>query len=305
MEIAVLIPCYNEEISIGNVIDDFRKKLPKAKIYVYDNNSTDKTSQIAREKGVIVNFEEKKGKGNVVRKMFRDIEADIFIMVDGDNTYPAKFIHQLIKPIVNLDADMVVGDRLSNGTYKIENKRRFHNFGNNLVKILINRLFKADLRDIMSGYRVFNRKFVKNITIRSNGFEIETEMTLYALDKYFRIKEIEIDYYDRAEGSKSKLNTLSDGFSVLKTIIWIFKDYKPLVFFSYLSLFFFLFSLIMGIPVIVEFSLTGFISKMPSAILSTGLMLLSILSLFSGFILDTIAKNHKEIYLSLMKIKKQ
>lgn len=200
-KIAVLIPCYNEEITIEKVIKDFRKELPNADIYVYDNNSKDKTTEIAKENGAIVKHEYRQGKGNVVRSMFRDIEADIYVMVDGDDTYPAEEVHKLIAPIKSGEADMVIGDRLSNGTYQNENKRHFHEFGNNLVKNSINKLFKSKLRDIMTGYRVFNKFFVKNMPVMSPGFEIETEMTLHALDKRFLIKEIPIIYRDRPEGS--------------------------------------------------------------------------------------------------------
>ncbi len=294
--IAILIPCYNEALTIAKVIQNFRQELPEAKIYVYDNNSSDNTVLIAKEHGAIVKKEYRQGKGNVVRSMFRDIEADIYIMVDGDDTYPAEFVHTIIAPIINQEADIVIGDRHSNGTYKDENSRPLHNFGNNLVKNLINKLFNSNLKDIMSGYRAFNKKFVKNMPVNSKGFEIETEMTLHTLDKNFLIKEIPIEYRDRPEGSFSKLNTFSDGTRVLKTIFWVFKDYKPLAFFTILSTLFFILSLIVGIPVIAEFIATSFITKIPSAILSVGLMMVAVLSLFSGFILDTIVKQHRESY---------
>jgi len=295
-DIAILIPCYNEELTIVKVIQDFRKELPEAKIYVYDNNSSDDTALIAEEHGAIVKQEYRQGKGNVVRSMFRDIEADIYIMIDGDDTYPAEFVHKIIEPIINQKADIVIGDRHSNGTYKDENSRPLHNFGNNLVKNLINKLFNSNLKDIMSGYRAFNKNFVKNMPVNSKGFEIETEMTLHTLDKNFLIKEIPIEYRDRPEGSFSKLNTFSDGTRVLKTIFWVFKDYKPLAFFTILSTLFFILSLLVGIPVIAEFITTSFITKIPSAILSVGLMMVAVLSLFSGFILDTIVKQHRESY---------
>ena len=217
--VAILIPCYNEELTIGRVINDLKVELPSALIYVYDNNSTDDTFQIAQECGAIVKKEYRQGKGNVVRSMFRDIEADVYVIIDGDDTYPATNIHSLIKPIIDLEADMVVGDRLSAGHYKNENKRIFHNFGNDLVRIIINKLFNANLKDIMSGYRVFSRKFVKTIPISSCGFEVETEITLHSLDKRFLIKEISIEYRDRPEGSFSKLSTVSDGIKVLKMSI--------------------------------------------------------------------------------------
>ncbi len=294
--ISVLIPCYNEELTIKKVINDVKKELPKAEIFVYDNNSTDKTYDIAKQQNVNVKKESRQGKGNVLRSMFQDINSDIYVLIDGDDTYPFDSIHKLLKPIISNEADMVLGDRHSNGSYKKENKRDFHNFGNKLVKNIINKLYKSDLNDIMSGFRVFNKKFVKNISINSEGFEIETEITLHALDKRFHIKEIEIDYKDRPEGSFSKLDTFSDGFRVLKTIFWLFKDYKPLTFFTYLSSIFFILSLIVGIPVIIEFVETSLVHKIPSAILSVGLMIISILSLSSGFILDTIVKYHKDNY---------
>lgn len=296
MKTAVLIPCYNEELTIKKVIEDFKKELPDAEIYVYDNNSTDDTSKIAKECGAIVKKEYRQGKGNVIRSMFRDVDADVYVMIDGDDTYPAEFVHKLITPIKSGEADVVIGDRLSNGRYEQENKRPLHNFGNNLVKNLINKMFKTELKDIMSGYRVFSKKFVKNIPVLSSGFEVETEMTLHTLDKKFLIKEIPIEYRDRPEGSFSKLDTYSDGLLILKTIFWVFKDYRPLAFFSILALFFFFLGLVAGIPVLVEFIQTAYIHKVPSAILAVGLMLISILSLFSGFILDTIVKQHREEY---------
>ncbi|MFO2550012.1 glycosyltransferase family 2 protein [Alicyclobacillus cycloheptanicus] len=293
---AVLIPCYNEEATIAKVVQDFRRELPTADIYVYDNNSKDDTVRIAAENGAIVRREHRQGKGNVVRTMFRDVDADIYVMVDGDDTYPAEFVHELIECVENDGVDMAIGDRLSNGSYSQENKRPMHDAGNRLVRGLINRLFRAQLCDIMSGYRVFNRRFVKNMPVLSEGFEIETEMTLHALDKRFSIREIPIDYRDRPEGSVSKLNTWSDGFRVLKTVFWIFKDYKPLAFFACWALLFLLAGLAVGIPVISEFILTHRINKMPSAILAVGLILLATNALTCGFILDTIVKQHKDMY---------
>lgn len=295
-KIAVLIPCYNEELTIEKVIKDFRKELPEADIYVYNNNSKDKTKEIAIKNGAIVVDEYKQGKGNVVRSQFRDIEADIYVMVDGDDTYPAEFVHQLIEPVRNGQADMTIGDRLSNGTYQKENKRPFHEFGNNLVKKAINVLFDTKLKDIMTGYREFNKRFVKNMPVLSPKFEIETEMSLYALDKKYIIKEIPIVYRDRPEGSSSKLNTVGDGIKVVKTIARMFKDYKPFKFFGLIALILFIIGLAIGIPVLVEFFKTAYITKVPSAILATGFMGLAAVSLQCGIVLDTITRQHKEDY---------
>lgn len=295
-KIAVLIPCYNEELTIEKVIKDFRKELPEADIYVYNNNSKDRTKEIAIKNGAIVVDEYKQGKGNVVRSQFRDIEADIYVMVDGDDTYPAEFVHQLIEPVRNGQADMTIGDRLSNGTYQKENKRPFHEFGNNLVKKAINVLFDTKLKDIMTGYRVFNKRFVKNMPVLSPKFEIETEMSLYALDKKYIIKEIPIVYRDGPEGSSSKLNTVGDGIKVVKTIARMFKDYKPFKFFGLIALILFIIGLAIGIPVLVEFFKTAYITKVPSAILATGFMGLAAVSLQCGIVLDTITRQHKEDY---------
>lgn len=295
-KIAVLIPCYNEEATISKVISDFQRELPQADIYVYDNNSTDKTYELAIQGGAIVKKEPRQGKGNVIRQMFFDIEADYYLMVDGDDTYPAEYVHELLKRLRSGEADMVIGDRLSNGTYFEENKRPFHDFGNNLVKNSITRLYKTKIRDVMTGYRGFNRIFVKSFPVMSTGFQIETEFTIHALDKKFKLVEIPIEYRDRPEGSESKLNTFSDGFKVIMMIIKMFKDYKPLFFFGIWTIFFLVLGLLFGIPVIREFMLTGLISKIPSAILSTGLMTLSSLSLVTGLILDTVVTNTKKEY---------
>ena len=295
-KIAVLIPCYNEEVTIEKVIKDFKKELPEADIYVYDNNSKDKTAEIAKKNGAIVKHEYRQGKGNVVRSMFRDIEADIYVMVDGDDTYPANEVHKLIKPIEDGKADMAIGDRLTNGTYKNENKRHFHEFGNNLVKKSINKLFKTDLKDIMTGYRAFNKVFVKNMPVLSPGFEIETEMSLHALDKKFIIKEIPIVYRDRPEGSVSKLNTVGDGIKVVKTIIKMYKDFRPRHFFWLIALIMAIIGLIIGLPVFIEFYNTSYITKIPSAILATGIMIFALIIAQCGVILDTVVKQHREKY---------
>ena len=285
-EIAVLIPCYNEALTVGKVVDDFKKELPQAKIYVYDNNSKDDTYAIAKQHGAIVRYEPNQGKGNVVRSMFREIEADYYVLVDGDDTYPAEDVHAMLEEMVKYNADMIVGDRLSNGTYGSENKRNFHGFGNNLVRSLINRLFKGNVTDIMTGYRIFSKRFVKVFPLMSNGFEIETEMTIFALANKCKIRSVDITYRDRPEGSFSKLNTFSDGFKVLLTIFNLLKAYKPLLFFSLVGVAFVVFGVIVGIPVIVEFNLTHFVSKLPSAVLAASLMVIAVLLVVTGLILD-------------------
>lgn len=285
-EIAVLIPCYNEALTVGKVVDDFKKELPQAKIYVYDNKSKDDTYAIAKQHGAIVRYEPNQGKGNVVRSMFREIEADYYVLVDGDDTYPAEDVHAMLEEMVKYNADMIVGDRLSNGTYGSENKRNFHGFGNNLVRSLINRLFKGNVTDIMTGYRIFSKRFVKVFPLMSNGFEIETEMTIFALANKCKIRSVDITYRDRPEGSFSKLNTFSDGFKVLLTIFNLLKAYKPLLFFSLVGVAFVVFGVIVGIPVIVEFNLTHFVSKLPSAVLAASLMIIAVLLVVTGLILD-------------------
>ena len=294
-KIAVLIPCYNEELTIKKVVTDYKRELPTAEVYVYNNNSTDNSEKIAKEAGAIVINEYRQGKGNVIRSMFEQIDADYYLLVDGDDTYPAEKAQELIKAVKN-GADMAVGDRLSNGKYSKENKRKFHNLGNKLVKNTINILFNTKLKDIMSGYRAFNRKFVKNFPVLTKKFEVETEMTLHALDKNFIIKEIPIEYRDRPRGSSSKVNTISDGIKVLKTIVAMFKDYKPLKFFGIISFVLFALGLIIGIPVIVEFILTKYVSKVPSAVLATGLELIAFISAQCGIILNTSVKKNRELY---------
>ena len=295
-KIAVLIPCYNEELTIEKVVKDFQKELPDADIYVYDNNSKDKTAEIAKNAGAIVRKEIRQGKGNVVRTMFREIDADIYVMVDGDDTYPAEFVHQLIEPIRNDEADMTIGDRLSNGTYQQQIKKNFHEFGNNLVRKSINILFNNKLKDIMTGYRAFSKTFVKNMPVLSPNFELETEMTLFALDKKFRLKEIPIVFRERADGSESKINTFSDGIKVIKTIIKMFKDHKPLKFFTIIFAILLIIGIIIGLPVIIEFCKTGYITKMPSAVLATGIITLAVICEQCGIILHTIVKQHRENY---------
>lgn len=294
--VALLIPCYNEEVTIAKVIDDFRKTLPCAAIYVYDNNSNDRTAEIAREHGAIVRKEIRQGKGNVVRQMLRDIDADYYVMVDGDDTYPAEMAVDLLAPLVERDADMVVGDRLSNGTYGEENDRAFHGFGNNLVKRLIKWLYGFEYSDVMTGYRAFNRVFAETMPVLSPGFEIETELSIHAVDKGWRIVEIPIVYRDRPEGSESKLSTFSDGWKVLKTIMSLFKDYRPMALFGWVALLFVGFGLVVGVPVVVEFINTGLVPRFPSAMLAVGLVFTGLLSLACGFVLDTVVKGNRKQY---------
>ncbi|HEM5142595.1 TPA: glycosyltransferase [Streptococcus suis] len=295
-KIAVLLPAYNEEVTIVKVIEDFKKALPDADIYVYDNNSKDRTNELAREAGAIVRFEPRQGKGNVVRSMFREIDADFYIMADADDTYPAAEVEALLQPLRDGLADMTIGDRLSNGTYAEENKRGFHGFGNNLVRMLVNKLYRGNYNDIMTGYRGFNRLFVKTFPVLSPGFEIETELSIHSLDKRFKLVEVPITYKDRPEGSESKLSTFSDGFKVLRMIFNLFKDYKPLIFFTILTIVCFILGLIVGLPVIGEFAKIGMINKLPSAVLATGFMILSALSFVAGFILDTVVRQQRMQY---------
>ncbi len=296
MKVAVLIPCYNEALTVERVVTAFRQSLPDADIYVYDNNSTDGTAALAKDAGAIVRPERQQGKGYVVRTMFAEIDADAFLMVDGDDTYPAEAAEALVGPVLDGRADMVVGDRLSNGTYGAENKRAFHNFGNGLVRGCINALFHANITDVMSGYRAFSKRFVKNFPVMSGGFEIETELTLHALDKRFAVEQVEIDYRDRPEGSFSKLNTVKDGARVMKTLFTIFKDYRPFTFFSLLAFLFFLLGLAAGVPVLVEFARTAFIKHVPLAILASALEIMALLSFTCGMMLDTIVKADKRNY---------
>lgn len=295
-KVAILIPCYNEALTIEKVITDFQNELPEADIYVYDNNSTDSTYDIATRSGAIVRKEPRQGKGNVIRQMFLEIEADYYLMVDGDDTYPVEYCHELLRPLQDNMADMTIGDRLSNGTYSEENKRPFHDFGNNLVKNSINYLYKSEIKDVMTGYRGFTRSFVKSFPVMSSGFQIETEFTIHALDKRFRLVEVPVQYRDRPEGSESKLNTISDGMKVISTIVKMFKDYKPLLFFLLFSLVFFILGLVIGVPVVIEFTQTGLVEKIPSAVLASSLMILAVLSFVTGMILDTVVSNAKKEY---------
>lgn len=298
-KIAILIPCYNEELTIEKVVKDCKNKLPEAFIYVYDNNSKDNTAAIASKAGAIVVPERNQGKGNVVRSMFRDIDADIYVMIDGDDTYPIDEINKLIDEVKN-GADMVIGDRLSS-TYYTENKRPFHNFGNDLVRWLVNTIFKSNITDIMTGYRAFSKKFVKTISVMSPGFQIETELTITALQYRYNIVSVPIQYRDRPDGSFSKLNTYSDGIKVLLTLFDMAKDYRPLFFFSIIGFITFVIGLVVGIPVIHEFNLTHYITKVPSAILASSLMIITLLLVSLGLILDhqsNIDKKNHELYVN-------
>lgn len=302
--IAILIPCYNESKTIEKVIKDYQKVLPEAEIYVYDNNSSDNTDKIAKKAGAIVKYEYRQGKGNVIRSMFKGIEADCYLMIDGDDTYPAENAKEMCNYILEGKADMVIGDRLSS-TYFQENKRPFHNLGNVLVRGLINCLFKSNVRDIMTGYRAFSYEFVKTFPVLSKGFEIETEMTIHALDKNFLLKEIPVEYRDRPEGSVSKLNTFSDGFKVLKTIGRLFKEYKPTIFFSIISLIFLIVSLIFGIPVFTEYFKTGLVPRYPTLIFSGFMLVIAILMFICGIILEVVVKKHRQLFeLFYINIKK-
>lgn len=293
MKTAVLIPCYNEAKTIGRVVADFKEKMPHADIYVYDNNSTDNTAELAEQAGAIVRYEHKQGKGNVVRTMFREVDADCYVMVDGDDTYPADFGPRLEQLVLSGKADMAVGDRLSS-TYFTENKRPFHNFGNVLVRRMINFLFRAKLNDIMTGARAFSKDFVKSFPVISKGFEIETEMTIFALDNNFAIKEVPIAYQDRPQGSESKLNTYSDGLKVLKTIVNLFKDTKPLAFFSILSLILLLISFGFFLPILIQFVQTGIVDKFPTLIVISALTVIALLNFFCGVILSLLKKQHRQ-----------
>lgn len=294
-KIAVLIPCYNESITIEKVVKDYKNALPEADIYVYDNNSNDGTDRIAREAGAIVRYEYRQGKGNVIRSMFRDIEADCYIMIDGDDTYPAEHARQMADLVLKKGVDMVIGDRLSS-TYFTENKRPFHNTGNRLVRGLINRLFHSNVKDIMTGYRAFSRLFVKSFPVLSKGFEIETEMTIHALDKNFLLEEIPVTYRDRPEGSESKLNTVGDGIKVLKTIAGLFRDYKPFVFFGSISAICIILSLILFLPVLFEYFESGLVLRFPTLIVSGVCFTIGILLWICGIILQSIVKKHRFLY---------
>ena len=293
--IAVLIPCYNESLTIKKVVEDYKAALPEADIYVYDNNSTDHADEIARKAGAIVRYEYRQGKGNVIRSMFRDIDADCYLMIDGDDTYPAENAREMVDLVLNKGVDMVVGDRLSS-TYFTENKRPFHNSGNRVVRYLINKLFHNDIRDIMTVYRAFSPLFVKSFPVLSKGFEIETEMTIHAVDKNFLIEELPVSYRDRPAGSQSKLNTFSDGFKVLKTIASLFKEYKPFHFFSLVAVLMWILAILLFIPVLLEYFETGLVMKFPTEIVCGVIATIGTLMWICGVILDVIVKKHRQLY---------
>jgi len=294
-KIAVLIPCYNEEKTIEKVVRDWKKELPEAVIYVYDNNSKDRTVELAEKTGAVVRHEYAQGKGNVIRRMFREIDAECYIMVDGDDTYPAEYGKQMAELVLQKKTDMMVGDRLSS-TYFEENKRPFHNFGNSLVRGSINHLFHTNIRDIMTGYRAFSFLFAKSFPVLSKGFEIETEMTIHAVEKNMRIENVIIEYRDRPSGSESKLNTYSDGLKVLKTIGRLYKNYRPIGFFGGVSLMLILISAVMFIPVLFDFLHTGMVPHFPTLIVSGFIALAAIISFFSGLILATIVEKDRQAY---------
>lgn len=291
-KIAVLIPCYNEEKTIAKVVKDAKAALPEAVIYVYDNNSADRTVELAREAGAVIRHEYMQGKGNVIRRMFREVEARCYIMVDGDDTYPMEFAPEMVDKVLHHNADMVVGDRLSS-TYFSENKRPFHNMGNSLVRASINRLFQCDIKDIMTGFRAFSYGFVKTFPILSKGFEIETEMTIHAVYNQLQIDNVVVDYRDRPEGSVSKLNTYADGFKVLGTIFRLYRDYKPFGFFSLFALLLALVSVLFFIPVLAEYFATGLVLKFPTLIVCCFVMLAAIQSFFAGLMLSNSAQKNR------------
>lgn len=292
--IAILIPCYNESQTIAKVVKDFRQQLPSADIYVYDNNSTDETAEIARQLGAIVRYEERQGKGNVVRRMFNDIDADCYLMVDGDDTYSAEHAQKLCSYILDEDYDMVIGDRLSS-TYFQENKRPFHDIGNRLVRFSINQIFHSNIMDIMTGYRALSRKMVKMVPLMSEGFEIETEMTINVLDNHLRIKQIPIQYRDRPEGSVSKLNTISDGIKIIGTIFRLFRDYKPLLFFSSAAAILTLIAIIVLLPVFIEYINTGLVPRFPTLIVCGFIILFAMLLWICGLILEVLLNKQRQL----------
>ena len=300
-KIAVLIPCYNEAMTIEKIVKEYKRFLPEATVYVYDNNSTDGTDEIARSAGAVVRYEFQQGKGNVIRRMFREIDAECYIMTDGDDTYPVEIAPEMAELVLIRNADMVVGDRLSS-TYFNENKRPFHNFGNSIVRKSINKLFKGNIKDIMTGYRAFSYNFVKTFPVLSKGFEIETEMSIHAIDKNMQIENVVVEYRDRPDGSESKLNTYSDGMKVLKTIMKLYRTYKPFCFFGYLALFIALIAVAFFIPVFIEYINTGLVRRFPTLIVCGFVVIAAIQSLFTGLMLQTmVQKNKQDFEIELIK----
>ena len=301
-KIAVLIPCYNEEKTIGKVVRDVKEALPEATVYVYDNNSKDRTVELATEAGAIVRYEHKQGKGNVIRRMFREIDALCYLMIDGDDTYPLDCAQELVDKVLNYGADMVVGDRLSS-TYFTENKRPFHNFGNSLMRFCINRLFRSDIQDIMTGYRAFSYEFVKTFPVISKGFEIETEMSIHAVNYHMQVENVVVQYRDRPEGSESKLNTYSDGMKVIMKMLQLYKNYKPLMFFSWIALFLVLVAAILFAPILGTYLSTGLVPRFPTLIVCGFIVLAAIQSFFTGMMLDvTVAKDRRDFEYRLNRV---
>lgn len=293
-KIAILIPCYNESKTIAKVVGDFKKQLPDADIYVYDNNSTDNTANVARQAGAIVRYEHRQGKGNVVRRMLADIEADCYLLVDGDDTYPSDNAKEMCDIVLNEHYDMVIGDRLSS-TYFQENKRPFHDYGNRFVRYAINQIFHSDIKDIMTGYRALSRHLVMSVPLLSEGFEIETELTINVLDNQLRIKQIPVEYRDRPIGSTSKLSTFKDGIKIIATIFRLFRDYKPLVFFSWISSILILASLLILLPVFIEYLQTGLVPRFPTLIVCGFIILFAILLWMCGLILQVLLIRHRQL----------
>ena len=301
-KIAVLIPCYNESKTVEKVVTDFKRVLPEASIYVYDNNSTDNTEEIEKKAGAIVRHEYQQGKGNVIRRMFREIDAECCIMTDGDDTYPAEYARQMADLVFDKNVDMVVGDRLSS-TYFEENKRPFHNLGNSIVRKSINFLFKSEIKDIMTGYRAFSYQFVKSFPVLSKGFEIETEMSIHAIDKNMYIENVIIDYRDRPEGSESKLNTYSDGLKVLFTIFRLYRNYKPINFFSIIALLLTIISAVFFIPILITYAKTGLVPNFPTLIVCGFVIVAALISLFTGVVLQTLRqKDRQDFEMNLIRI---
>ena len=304
-KIAILIPCYNEAATIEKVVTDMKNAVPEATVYVYDNNSTDGTAAIAARAGAVVRREYAQGKGNVIRRMFREIDAECYLMTDGDDTYPAEYAAEMCRCVLEEQVDMVIGDRLSS-TYFTENKRPFHNLGNTLVRSAINLMFHTDIKDVMTGYRAFSYQFVKTFPVLSKGFEIEMEMTIHTVDKNMLHKNVIIQYRDRPEGSESKLNTYSDGLKVLLTIARLFKNYRPLGFFSLLALVLVLLAAVFFVPVFLAFLETGVVDKFPTLIVCGFVAIAALISFFSGMVLDTIKqKNRQDFEMNLHRTSDQ